>query len=188
MSFQSPVQLSLQSTISWMMVGMSLSTGLVACGPSKVTQCNALVAEINKGKDLSQKFLSAGKEMEKRGATVKNIEQFRAMVTDTSQTFVTLTGNLDQYIGTVKAVELKDEKLVGYRDRMVSSYTEVSTAVKSFTKSLDKLKTLEATPAGQKLIQESEQEMEVEGKRMSEAGKEETKINDEINAYCGGKA
>ena len=161
-------------------VGMTLT----ACGPSKVTQCNTLSTEINKAAGLGKKFETVGKEMNPAGG-IKNIEDFHRVSKEASAKVKTLVGELDGLIVSVKGAELKDEKLVGYRDRSVTAY---STASKSLTEVSDILVTftkVEANEAGQKQIKDSLKDLQKATTAMETVDKDEKAISSEFNTYCG---
>ena len=56
-----------------------VGVNLVACGPTKVAQCNVLSSEINQAAGLGKKFESVGKELEAKGRKVKGIKDFHKM-------------------------------------------------------------------------------------------------------------
>ncbi|MEB3294899.1 MAG: hypothetical protein VKJ24_17215 [Synechococcales bacterium] len=179
---------SLKSSFSLVFVGMSLSVGLLACGPTKVAQCNAMIDELNKGEALAKKFETAESRMKKKAQNIKGIEDFRNMAKDLSQEFSTLTAEINQYITTVKAVELKDEKLVGYREQAVSTYSDMSAAFQGMADGFKKLQSLEATPEGQRMLEQTSRVMDQISEGMTSVEAEEDKIVKEINTYCGAKS
>ena len=157
---------------------------LTACGPNKVAQCNTLSTEINKASGLGKKFEAVGKEMSPAGG-IKNIEDFHRVSKEGAAKVKTLVGELDGFITSVKAAELKDEKLVGYRDRAVKVY---ATASKSLTEVADILATftkVEANEAGQKQIKDSLKDLQKATTVLETVDKDEKAISSEFNTYCG---
>jgi hypothetical protein len=157
---------------------------LTACGPSKVDQCNTLSTEINKASGLGKKFEAVGKEMSPANG-IKNIEDLHRVSKEGSAKVKTLVRELDGFITSVKATELKDEKLVGYRDRAVTAY---STASKSLTQVADilvKFTKVEANEAGQKQIKDSLKDLQKATTVLETVDKDEKAISTEFNTYCG---
>lgn len=171
---------SIVQTLAAAFVGMTL----IACGPSKVSQCNTLSTEINKATGLGKKFEAVGKEMSPAGG-IKNIEDFHRVSKEGAAKVKTLVGELDGFITSVKGAELKDEKLVSYRDRAVTVY---ATASKSLTEVADILATftkVEANEAGQKQIKDSLKDLQKATTVLETVDKDEKAISSEFNTYCG---
>ena len=161
-------------------VGMTLT----ACGPSKVTQCNTLSTEINKASGLGKKFEAVGKEMSPASG-VKNIEDFHRVSKEASAKVKTLVGELDSLITNVKAADLKDEKLVGYRDRAVTTYSTASKSLTEVADILAKFTKVEANEAGQKQIKDSLKDLQKASTVLDTVDKDEKAVSSEFNTYCG---
>lgn len=157
---------------------------LTACGPSKVDQCNTLSAQINKASGLGKKFEAVGKEMSPANG-IKNIEDFHRVSKEASAKVKTIVGELDGFITNVKAAELKDEKLLGYRDRAVTTYSTASQSLTQVADILVKFTTVEANAAGQKQIKESLKDLQKATTVLETVDKDEKAISTEFNTYCG---
>lgn len=160
------------------------SVTLTACGPSKVDQCNTLSAQINKASGLGKKFEAVGKEMSPANG-IKNIEDFHRVSKEASAKVKTLVGELDGFITSVKAAELKDEKLMGYRDRAVTTYSTASQSLTQVADILVQFTTVEANAAGQKQIKESLKDLQKATSVLETVDKDEKDISSEFNTYCG---
>lgn len=161
-------------------VGMTLT----ACGPSKVTQCNILSTEINKASGLGKKIETVGKEMSPANG-IKNIEDFHRISKEASTKVKTLVGELDSFITNVKAAELKDEKLVDYRDRAVTTYSTASKSLTEVADILAKFTKVEANEAGQKQIKDSLKDLQKASTVLDTVDKDEKAVSSEFNTYCG---
>jgi cell fate (sporulation/competence/biofilm development) regulator YmcA (YheA/YmcA/DUF963 family) len=158
---------------------------LTACGPTKVAQCNALSSQINKASGLGKKFEEVGKEMSPQGGKVKTIEDFRRVSKEGSEKVKTLVGELDGFVTSVKAVDLKDEKLVGYRDRASTIYSGASKSLTEIANILGKFTTVEANESGKKLIESSLKDLQKAAVALETIDKDEKAVATEFNTYCG---
>ncbi len=162
-----------------------IGVNLTACGPTKVAQCNALSSEINKASGLGKKFEAVGKELEAKGSKIKGIEGFHAMAKEGAEKVSVLVKELDGFTTQVKSVELKDEKLVGYRDKAVTLYTGASKSLKDVGTVLGEFSKMEANESGKKMLQDSTKKLEAAMKDLQKVDKEEQAVAKEFNEYCG---
>lgn len=137
---------------------------LTACTESKVTQCNRLVAEVNKGQEISQNIKGT------------DAEAMKKLSTD--------LGGLSQ---TIAAVPLKDETLVGYRDRFAQVYKDLGGAAATVGGALETLKALKGKAAIAK-AKEIQQQAIAATQTSAQAIKEESTLIKEVNDYCGATA
>ncbi len=162
-----------------------IGVNLTACGPTKVAQCNALSSEINKASGLGKKFESVGKDLEAKGGQIKGIADFQKMAKEGAEKVNVLVKELDEFTGKVKAVELKDEKLVAYRDRGVTLYSGASKSLKDVADVLQQFTKMEANEAGKKMLETSSKKMEAATKDLQKVDQEEKALTKEFNKYCG---
>jgi len=161
-----------------------VSMTLTACGPSKVDQCNTLSTQINKASGLGKKFEAVGKEMTPVNG-IKNIEDFHRVSKESSAKVRTLVGEFDGFITSVNAAELKDEKLVGYRDRAVTTYSTASKSLTEIADILVKFTKVEANESGQKQIKDSLKDLQKASTVLETVDMDEKAISSEFNTYCG---
>ena len=162
-----------------------VGVNLVACGPTKVAQCNVLSSEINQAAGLGKKFESVGKELEAKGRKVKGIKDFHKMAKEGAQKVTALVAELDRFTAKVKGVDLKDEKLVGYRDQAVTIYSGASKSLKEVSGVLDQFTKLEANEEGKKILAASSKKLEAATADLQKVDQEEQKVSKEFNEYCG---
>jgi hypothetical protein len=162
-----------------------IGVNLTACGPTKVAQCNALSSEINKAAGLGKKFEAVGNELESKGGKIKSIEDFHKMSKEGSDKVSVLVKELDEFTTKVKAVELKDEKLVAYRDRGVAIYSGASKSLKDVGDVLEQFTKMEANEAGTKMLEASSKKMEGATKELQKVDQDEKTLTKEFNEYCG---
>ncbi len=156
---------------------------LTACGSSKVTQCNTLSTEINKASGLGKKFEAVGKEMSPASG-IKSIQDLHRISKEASAKVKTLVGELDSFITNVKAADLKDEKLVGYRDRTVTTYSTAAQSLMQVADILTQFTKVEANETGQKQIKESLKDLQKAATVLETVNKDEKAISSEFNTYC----
>ncbi len=92
---------------------------LSSCGPSKVSQCNSLIAVANKAANETL-AMSKSTNPDKMGELTK------------------MAGNFDQYAKEMAAVKLEDESLKGFQTRFVAMYQETSQASKDLLGAITK--------------------------------------------------
>lgn len=97
----------------------AISVLAVACGESKVSQCNKLIEVANKAVGDVQDVTSSA-----------NPEDVNAMIK--------IADTADQAKSTMETLELNDEKLKGFQQRFVTMYQETSTATRSLVDAVGK--------------------------------------------------
>jgi regulator of extracellular matrix RemA (YlzA/DUF370 family) len=133
-----------------MVGGLIASLGLVTACDSKINQCNRLIEVINKEQDPIKNMKTSGND---------------------AGSFKKLADVLDGVAGKVKGVELKDEKLVKFRDDYAKMAEELAGSSREAAEALggtDMKKTTEAI------------------KKMQSVGPRESELVDNINKYCSG--
>ena len=171
----------LQVSIAATLVGVNLA----ACGPTKGVQCNSLSVEINQVTGLGKKFETVGKELEANGRKVKGIEGFHKMAKEGADKVTVLVSELDGFTAKVKGVELKDERLVGYRDQAVTIYSGASKSLKEVGGVLGQFTKLEANEEGKKMLAASSKKLETAMAELQKVDQDEQKVSKEFNEYCG---
>jgi hypothetical protein len=129
----------------------------IGCGQSKVAQCNEMVKVSNAAAKVGQEFSSVSKMKDPAEIT---------------KFFNTTADKLSTHSKTMKALEVKDEKLKGFQTRFVSMYDGTSTGVRDAATALEKK---DATTFQKAVVQ------------MQASGSKETALVDEVNSYCSGK-
>jgi hypothetical protein len=115
----------------------------------RIAQCNRLIRVINAEQDPIKKA-SGGDP-----TALKN-----------------LADALDNVATKVEAVDVKDEKIVGFRDQYAGMAKELATASRSTAAALEEKDSKKATEAAS---------------HMSSFGTRESELVGEINGYCSGK-
>ena len=171
----------LQVLVAATLVGVNLA----ACGPTKVAQCNLLATEINQAAGLGKKFEAVGKDLEAKGSKVKDIEGFHKMAKEGSEKVTALVTELDGFTAKVKVVDLKDEKLVGYRDQAAMTYAGASKSLKEVSGVMDQFTKMQANEEGKKMLAASSKKLEAAMTDLKKVDQEEQKVSKDFNEYCG---
>ncbi len=129
----------------------------VGCGQSKVAQCNEMVKVSNAAAKVGQEFSAV--------STMKD-------PTEITKFFTTTADKLSTHSKSMKALEVKDEKLKGFQTRFVSMYDGTSTGVRDAATAIQK----KDVPTFQKAVVQ-----------MQTSGSKEAALVDEVNKYCAGK-
>lgn len=137
-------------------VALALSSfALGGCGKSKVDQCNAFIERANKGQTvISSLSLDSEDSKKLEGDAAK----------------------IDAEAKAVGAVELKDAKLVGFRDQYSSNLTKLAGNVRDLAKLQAEAKAGKPSETQLKKIESDADKIE----------KDESKLVNDINAYCSG--
>jgi hypothetical protein len=120
---------------------------------TKVAQCNQLIKVAN---DATTELKATGQEQ-----TADQVAQMTKFAT-----------TLDKYAKDVSAVELKDEKLLGFKQRLADLYKTSGTASRDLV-----------TAAGKKDAAGLKSNLA----KLMEGSTQETAIVTELNSYCGAK-
>lgn len=128
-------------------LGVTGVMGLTGCD-GKISQCNRLIEVINK---------EQGPLKEASGSDPAALKK--------------LADTLDDVAKKVEAVELKDEKLVGFRDEYAKMAKDLSKASRDTATALEGKDPTKAAEAA---------------KNMSSFGSRESDLVDNINKYCSG--
>jgi parvulin-like peptidyl-prolyl isomerase len=175
-------------SVTWILtafiVGCPVSSAIAAPSnpASKAAQCDTLLAVVNQGEALSQKFDAASAQMDQKGKGVTTIEGFRNMTQEMAGQFTALTADLEQYTQKVRTVQVEDKTLIGLRDRSVQNYQDLAIALKDMTRSLQQLSSPQTSS---EMISPIVEEMDGQSKQMDVLTLKEEKITQEFNKYCG---
>lgn len=137
---------------AWVAIAASLSVLVTGC-ETKVAQCNKLTQVANAA---SAEFQTMGKS--------NNPDKLAQLATAADR--------LDQYIQNMSAVELKDEKLVGFKGRFIQMYGEIRDASRALVTA--------AKAKDQKGAQSA-------FTKMTSGVKQESPLVNEVNQYCQAK-
>lgn len=143
-----------------------VALSLVACGEGKVAQCKKLINVVNKGEAIAK-----GMNDKPDAATMKKLS------TD-------LTGLAKD----IEGVQLVDEPLKGFQGRFVTIYTDLGQAAGKVGGALNELAKLKK-PDAATLAKSKDLKAQVESasKTGDKAAKDEGKLVEEVNKYCGAK-
>jgi hypothetical protein len=135
-----------------------LALAASACGRSKVDQCNAFIDRAN----AAQNTINALK-----------------LDSDDPKKLEADAAKIDAEAKAVKAVDVKDEKLVKFRDDYAANLTKLSSNVKD----LAKLQADAKNPAKAATIEAQAKKLETDADTIE---KDESKLVGDINQYCTG--
>ena len=139
----------MRKALTTLTFALVLASGVAGCD-SKIDQCNAFITEANTAQNTFTAI----------SAAMNDPAQLKAKAAE-----------IDESVRKLKAVELKDEKLVGFRDRYASG-------LESIGKNLTKMAELDKTKDVEELTKLAES--------FAKDGDDMSKLIDEVNGYCGG--
>jgi hypothetical protein len=143
--------------IKLLSINGTIVISLLGCGDNRIKECTSMVKVINDYKVASDEIES--------GSDSGKVEK-------TIQAFIAASGKIDKVSKDMKALEVKDEKLVGLQTRFGKLYQDTS---KGLIDTASRMKAKDQPGAKAAIA------------KMQEGDKQEAVIIEEIKAYCGKK-
>jgi predicted nucleic acid-binding Zn-ribbon protein len=140
---------------------MLIGSLFAGCSESKVSQCQRLIAEVNRGTSLVDH--TKGKQSE--GA-------------------LKLAKDLDEVTKAIADINLQDEELKKYQSQFVKVFESMTKSIDKAAKALDSAKKAEITPAGRRKINKAKKDIESSFKSANDAAKQADNLAVEVNGYC----
>lgn len=144
---------------------IAASFDLVGCGPSRIEQCNKLIATINKGSTL----VNAQKERYD-AASHHNLGLELSLIAD----------RLD-------SLELQDKNLEQYQSRFVGFFQELSQAFTEMGFALEAGHQVETNREGRRQLEEAKTQLERAGQNANKTVEAEDTLIRELQNYCQAK-
>lgn len=166
---------------------VALTFLVASCAPNTVNQCNKLAQTINKGQPIFEKYQ---KETKKLGSTFEKAnkpEDLKAAAKKFAATINKGASEVEGFSKEIQAVELKDEKLKGYRKRAAKVFADYSGTFRELSKTMEAIGNLDFTKESQAKIKKIEADMNAAEKKIARIDKEADKLASEKNSYCGVK-
>jgi type VI protein secretion system component VasK len=151
MEIQASMQHLIKRTVILSSLG-AIALLFTGCGESKVSQCNKIIKIANEAATISSEA--------NKSSSSKN-----------SKSLVDLATKLEKIANDIQATEIKDEKLLGFKDRFTKLYQDASKGLKDTAAAIDK-KDIKAANKAVATLQKSSSD-------------EKTLVTD-INTYCTG--
>jgi DUF438 domain-containing protein len=144
---------------------IAVSFDLVGCGPSRIEQCNKLIATINKGSTL----VNAQKERYD-AASHQNLALELSLVSK----------QLD-------SLELQDKNLQKYQRDFVLLFRELSQAFSEMGLALEVGHRVETNREGRRQLEEAKTQLERSGQKANQTVEAEDTLVRELQNYCQAK-
>lgn len=157
---------------------------LVGCGESKISQCNKLITEINRGQGAYEKSTS---EMQNLGNfNPSSPEELKAQITKIKDSLAVFVQEVRTVSQDVKTLNLADTQLqelkTGYATQLDAMVTGLDASGKAMS-SLGEIN-FKATNAFQQ-VEIATKQIGTSIQTVSKAGQESNRVVGEINTYCG---
>jgi Rad3-related DNA helicase len=166
---------------------LAIAVTLASCTENKASQCNKLSTTVNKIRPIAEKIQQEGKNFETaaKAAGAKNdLKAFKSAASTSASSFTGLIGQLDGLITEIKAIDLKDEKLVQLKERYVQNATSINTAFKDTSTALTSISKSDNSPKGLQDLQKAAGNLTQTASKMNSLVQEETKMVSDFNSYC----
>jgi hypothetical protein len=141
---------------------IATSFSISSCGPSRISQCNQLIAIINKG--------SAVIDAQKERSDVASNQ--------------VLARDLKAVAKQIVSLELQDERLQEYQTQFVGFFEELSQAFTEMGGALEVAVRVETNREGRRQLEEAQTKLEQAGKKASQTAEIQDKLINDLENYC----
>lgn len=141
---------------------IATSFSISSCSPSRISQCNQLIAIINKGSAV----INAQKEQN-----------------DVASNQV-LARDLKAVAKQIVSLKLQDERLQEYQTQFVGFFEELSQAFTEMGGALEVAVRVETNREGRQQLEEAKTKLEQAGKKASQTAEIQDKLINELENYC----
>ncbi|MEM8641651.1 MAG: hypothetical protein AAGG51_22960 [Cyanobacteria bacterium P01_G01_bin.54] len=174
------------------LMGLMVARPATALSEGQITQCNRLIAVINQGEAIDQRFTEETQALA-RFREVQNFAEFKAVAQEMSIAFSTISDEINAYLGDVNAIELADEALVAYQDAYTEQGRTFSILLRDATELFGRVSALEINTNGDPTPESAQQLMELAPRfqeldfqtNVAESRRNIDAVISDINAYCG---
>lgn len=157
---------------------------LVGCGESKISQCNKLIAEINRGQGAYEKSTS---EMQNLGKfNPSSPEELKAQITKIKDSLAVFVQEVRTVSQDVKTLNLADTQLQELKTGYATQLEAMAMGLDDSGKAMSSLGEInfKADNAFQQ-VENSTKQIGTSIQTVSKAGQESNRVVGEINTYCG---
>ncbi len=165
---------------------LAIATVLAGCS-TKASECRKLSQAVNEIRPIAEQIQQEGKKFETsaKAAGAKNdLKAFKTAAADSAKAFDGLINQLNGLIGKIQGISLKDETLVGIKDRYVQNATAINESFKSTSQALTTISKIESSPKGLQELQQAANSLTQTASKMNTLVQEESKMVTEFNTYC----
>ncbi|OKH19593.1 hypothetical protein [[Limnothrix rosea] IAM M-220] len=124
-------------------MGAVLTLGLSSCGVSTVQQCNDLSEVMNQGEEFQAEFEAEMEEFGNQFANSADIESIKTMAGSYMDVVGRVVTKIEGMSTDLKAVNLPDETLAGYRDQYAEVTTQFGQELAKTSEAMASLKNVE---------------------------------------------
>jgi predicted component of type VI protein secretion system len=161
------------------------ATAIASCSQQdKVDQCSNLIAVLNQGEPLVNKFETESKNLEKSIGESKDLTEFKANVAKAETVFNRIVGDLNQHVEAVRTVELTDAGLKGFQQQYVTSGQEMGQQVQEIGQVFTQVSKIDGKPEDEQQLEQLDSQFQAASNELDTAGKKSDKVVEEINNYC----
>ena len=141
---------------------IATSFSISSCGPSRISQCNQLIAIINKGSAV----IDGQKE---RNDVASN---------------QVLARDLKAVAKQIVSLELEDKRLQEYQTQFVGFFEELSQAFTEMGGALEVAVRVETNREGRQQLEEAQTQLEQAGQKASQTAEIQDKLINDLENYC----
>ncbi len=168
----------------WVLVSLAIGWMLNSCAESKVSQCNRLIREINRGQGVYRQ--SAEQMTMVGGFNPRDQQNLREQITKVKQSLEKFVVDLRQASRDVRVVLVVDPQLQALRDRYSDNLSSFAQGLEEASKAMETLANINFVDTNAlRLVQDTNQKLSNYFQQVGTAGAETNRVITEINTYCG---
>ncbi|MCA1992037.1 MAG: hypothetical protein LDL41_08310 [Coleofasciculus sp. S288] len=175
---------SFHQTSALTTVGVVITALVSGCGETKVSQCNKLIEVINKGQPLVAEFQQETIKASSSLVSTDNSSAVKQQATQSATVFNKFASDWDKYNQEIKAVELADEKIIGFQKRYGEAGDKLGQGIRDMSKVMTELSEVKTTPQSLGTLQKVSSDLNTISQKLVSVGQESDKVVTELNSYC----
>lgn len=144
---------------------IALNFSIAGCGPTRIEQCNELIATVNKGSAL----VNDRKDRHDAASNQNLALELRAVA------------------GQIQSLQLEDETLQQYQRRFMGFFRELSQAFIEMAKALQAADGIETNLEGRKRLEDAQTQLARAGQKANQTAELEDSLIREVQNYCKSK-
>lgn len=169
-----------------LLLPVAIAALLASCS-TKASECRKLSQSVNEIRPIADQIQQEGKKFEAaaKDAGVKNdLPAFKTAAADSAKAFDGLIGQLSGLISKIQDTSLKDETLVGIKDRYVQNATAINQSFQATSQALTTISKIESSPKGLQELKQAANSLTQTATKMNTLVQEESKLITEFSTYC----
>ncbi|HEY9598252.1 MAG TPA: hypothetical protein V6D33_11340 [Cyanophyceae cyanobacterium] len=177
---------SFRRTSALAAVGVVITALVSGCGETKVAQCNKLIKVINQGQPIVAEFQQESIKASSSLASTSKPSAVQQQATQSATVLNKFASDWDKHNQEIKAVELADEKLIGFQKRYFQSGEQLGQGMREMSQTMTDFSKIKVTPGSLDKLQKISSSFTTISQKLGSVDQESSKVVTELNSYCSG--